>query len=230
MRPVVKLMLVSSFAVLPAASAIAQPPPGGGFNFSAFQKWRDQHKYTFQLRTMVTGGIAECERSKSTQVKPPQAKQILSILTPLTKKPKLKQEEAKAAIQQVQRVFDARQLAAVDRAVQASTRRRGGGPGGGGPGGGAPGGGPGAGGPGGGRPGGGGPGGGRGGFDPARMQNFNPFNPDKSSPMGARQVERNEKLFGFLKARAAGKMDTKFDVPTFGPGGGPGGRPGGRNP
>src|SRR5205823_13033961 len=109
------------------------------------------------------------------------------------------------------------------------------GPGGfGGPGGGGPPGGPG--GPGGGfggrgGPGGpGGPGGGgaRRGFDPARMQNFNPFNPDKSSPMYQRQNDRNTRVFAFLQARGAGK-EAKLDLPRggFGGRGGPGG-PGGR--
>ncbi len=76
-------------------------------------------------------------------------------------------------------------------------------------------------------------------FDPARMKNFNPFNPDKSSPLYQRTKERNDKLFAFLRARAAGK-DAKLDLPQGfgrgggrgfgGPGGGPGGRPGGGPP
>jgi hypothetical protein len=59
------------------------------------------------------------------------------------------------------------------------------------------------------------------------MQHFNPFNPDKSSPFGQRRAERNEKLFAFLSARAAGKA-AKLDLPQgFGGRGGPGGpRPG----
>jgi hypothetical protein len=227
MRPAHKLLLIGALAVLPSASALAQPPPGGGggFNPAAFQKWRDQHKYTFQLRTMVTGGIMECERSKSTQLKPAQAKQILGVITPLTKKPKLKQDEAKAAIQSVQKIFDARQLSAVDKAIQASAARRGGGGGGGaGGGGGRPGGGP---------PGGGGPGGGgnRPAFDPVKMQNFNPFNPEKGTAMYDRNADRNKKLFAFLQGRAAGKMDTTLDIQPFGGGRGPGGGyPGGGAP
>jgi hypothetical protein len=227
MRPAQKLLLIGVLAVLPSAAALAQQPPGGGggaFNPAAFQKWRDQHKYTFQLRTMVTGGIMECERSKSTQIKPAQAKQILGVITPLTKKPKLKQDEAKAAIQSVQKIFDSRQLSAVDKAIQASAARRGGGgPGGGG---GRPGGGP---------PGGGGPGGGGGNrpvFDPAKMQNFNPFNPEKGTAMYDRNTDRNKKLISFLQARAAGKMDTTLDIQPFGGGRGPGGggAPGGAKP
>ena len=236
MRPVFKMLLAGAVAMLPASAALAQQGGGPGvFNPQAMAKWSDQHKYTFQLRTMLTNGVSECERSKSTQLKPAQAKQILAVLTPLTKKPKLTQDEAKANIQKLQRVFNARQLAAVDKSIQAGSRR--GGPGGGGPGGGGPraggppgGGGPGAGGPGGRGPGGGGPGGSAGNrprFDPARMKNFNPFNPEKSSPMYDRTLRRNKSLTTFLQARAAGKMDAKLDMPR-GFGGGPGGgRPGG---
>jgi len=240
-----RVILSALLAALPAGVVLAQGPGGGGGGggFAAFQKWRDQHKYTFQLRTMLTGGLAECERSKNTELKPAQAKSILAVLTPLRKQPKLTQDQAKGAIQKLQKVFDAKQLAAVDRSVQASQQRRGGfgGPGGGGPGGGGPGGPggagrpPGGGGPGGpggpggaGRPpGGGGPGGGGPpAFDPAAMKDFNPFNPDKKSPMYDRQKERNDKLFEFLTARSTGKA-AKFEMPSFGgPGGGPG-RPGG---
>jgi hypothetical protein len=244
MRPLARTLLVLSVTGLSASAVLAQGPPGGGgpggFNFAAMQKWRDQHKYTFQLQTTVTRGIQEMERSKGTELKPAQAKQLLAVLTPYRKQPKMTQDQAKAGIQKIQRILDQKQLTAVDRAIKASERRRGGGPGGpgGAPGGGAPGGGgPGA--PGGVRPGGpGGPGGSPGGpggraggrgFDPARMQNFNPFNPDKSSPFGQSRAERNEKLFAFLSARAAGKA-AKLDLPQgFGGRGGPGG-PGGPRP
>jgi len=181
-------------------------------NFEAFRKFREQHKYTFQLRTMVTAGLMEIERSKSTQLKPEQAKKILEILTPLQKQPKLTQEQAKQAIHKLQKVLDQRQLAAVDRVLQ----RR---PGMGGPPGG-PGGAPGPGGPGGpgamgpgrpprqGAPAGGPSAANRPRFDPTKMQNFNPFNPSPQSPMYQMEKEQNDRLFSFLKARAAGKAAT----------------------
>jgi hypothetical protein len=142
------------------------------------------------------------------------------VLTPLRKQPKLTQDQAKATIQKLQTTLDTKQMTAVDKAIKAAAARRtgGGGPGGGGgaPGGGGTGGGTGtAGGP---RPGGGAPGGAGGNrppFDPAKMKNFNPFNPDKTSPRYEQNKERNDKLFAFLTARAAGK-DAKLDIPSPG--------------
>jgi hypothetical protein len=235
-----RILLAVPLIGLAAGTAFAQQgggPPGGA---SAFAKFRDQHKYTFQLSTMATRGLMEVERSANTKLKPAQAKQVLAALSPLRKQPKLTQDQAKAAIQKLQKALDARQMSAMDRAIQQSQRRMAGGgrPGGGGPGfggggpggpgGGGPGGGPRAGGPGG--PGGGGPGG-RGGFDPNRMKNFNPFNPEKGSPRYDQTKDRNDKLFAFLAARAAGK-DAKLDLPQGrGPGGGGGrGGPGAGGP
>jgi hypothetical protein len=230
MRTTRKLLVAALVAA--AAPAVLAQQGGGGFNFSAFQNFRNQHKYTFQLRTMVTRGLMELERTKSTQLEPAQAKKLLATLTPLRKQPKLTQEQAKTAIKQVQRILNNRQLAAIDRVLtQDQTRMRGMG-GQGGPGGMRPGGmgGPGA--PGGMRPG--GPGGRPGGmrpmFDPARMQNFNPFNPQRTSPSYDREKQANDRLFTFLQARAAGKA-AKFDMPRFGPprgAGAPDGRPGPR--
>lgn len=223
-----RFVRTSVFAVcltsLAAAAALAQGPGGlGGGGFAAFQKFRDQHKYTFQLSTTLRSGLTEMERSKSTQLKPAQAKQLLGVLAPLRKKPKMTQDEAKATLQKVQKVLDGRQLTAVDKALQASQRPRGGGgPGAGGPGG------AGGGRPGGGGPGGGGPGGpgGRPSFDFNAMKNFNPLNPDKKNPRYERTKEMNDKLFAFLSARSAGKTTT-LDLPSFGDRRGPGGPGGG---
>lgn len=242
------MILASGATVLAAGAALAQGPPGGGGpNMAAMQQWRDQHKFTFKLRAMLTNGIMELERDKATALKPAQATKTLAVLVPLTKKPKLNQDEARASIKKLQAVFDSRQLTSVETAVTASQRRMGGGrrpgggPGGGGPGGGGP---PGGfGGPPGGRPGGGPPGGGPGGgpggrggpgggFNAAAMKDFNPFNPKKDSFGYERNVDRNQKLITFLKARAAGK-EAKLEMPSGfggrgGPGrGGPGGGPGG---
>jgi hypothetical protein len=213
---------------LAGSVALAQGPPGGG-GTSPFARFREQHKMTFQLQTMVTRGLTECERSKNTELKPAQAKQLLSVLNPWKTKPKMTQEEARATIQQVQKIFEAKQLTAIDKAIQEWQRRMSGGGGPPGGGGGAPGGGaPGVGAPRpGGAPGAGGPGGGRPPFDPAKAKNFNPFNPAKDSPMYDRSKARNDKLFAFLATRASGKGGT-LDLPQFGRpgGGGPGGAPG----
>lgn len=205
MRPVRTFLLVTTLATSSVGAALAQE---SGFNPSAFAKFREQHKYTFQLLTTTTRGFTECERSQGSRIKPDQAKRVLALLTPLSKQPKLTQDDAKAAIQKLQRVFDAKQLTAVDKAIKmaAQTRVGGGAPGGGAPAGGAPGGAP--------RP----------AFDPAKAKNFNPFNPQPGTPRYEARKESNAKLFAFLEARAAGK-DAKLDLPP--PPGAPGGASGG---
>ena len=228
MNIVKKVALVALALGLAAPAVMAQGPGGGGFNMGAFQKFRDQHKLGFQLSTTMTAGLNEIERSPSTALKPAQARQILGIIGPLRNQTQLSEDQARSAIKRLQRVLDQKQLAAVDRAIQAGQRRMAGGFGGGRPGAGGPGGG----GFGGGRPGGGmgGPGGRPGGarFDPARMmRNFNPFHPDPGAPpqMYQRSKQRMDMLFGFLAARAAGKP-AHFTLPQFrgGPGGGRPGR------
>jgi len=219
MRPVRAFLLATTLTALPAAAALAQ---GSGFNPSAFAKFREQHKYTFQLLTTTSRGFTECERSQSSRIKPDQAKKILGLLAPLRKQPTLTQDDAKTTIQKLQRVLDTKQLTAVDKAIKDSAMRRAGG-------GGAPGGAPGGGAPGGGAPGGGAPGGGAGRpggtstFDPAKAKNFNPFNPQPGTPRYEMRKVSNGKLFAFLEARAAGK-DAKLDLPL--PGGPGGARPG----
>jgi len=215
--------VLAALCLVSAAPRVFAQPPAGGFNPAAFQKFREQHKYTFQLRTTVTAGFTELERVKSTQLTPDQAKKVLSVLTPLRKQPKLTQDQAKATIQKLQKILSQRQLAAIDRVLQRGQGMFGGRPGG-----------PGAGGPAGGPPGMGAPPGGRPAqqgrpgaaarprFDPTRMQNFNPFNPAKDSPRYAQDKERNDRLFAFLSARAAGKA-AKLDLRPPGPP--PGGPP-----
>lgn len=219
------------FAAVTAAGALAiaahaQGPGGGGGG--AFQKFREQHKYQFQVSRTLARGLTEMERSKTTSLKPEQAKQLLAILKPAAKTPKMTSEQAKGVIQKMQKIFDTRQLASLDKAL---AQRPGGGPGGGGPGGGGGGGGfgggaPGGGGPGGG-PGGGGPGGGRPPMDFSKMKDFNPLNPPTGNRMGDGMKTRVTAVMTFLEARASGKPAT-LSLPSFGGGpggGGPGGAP-----
>src|SRR4051812_27839118 len=113
------LLMAFTISGLAASVVSAQGPPGagggGGFNFGAFQKWRDQHKMTFQLSTTVTRGIENCERSSNAKLKPDQAKKILGVLAPLKKKDKLTQDEAKEDIKKLQTILDQKQLAEVDK-------------------------------------------------------------------------------------------------------------------
>jgi hypothetical protein len=190
-------------------------PPGG--NMAAFQKFREQHKYTFQLTRMLRG-LNDLEKDSSTALQPAQAKSILAVLKPWQTKPKMTQDDAKGVMRGVKKVLTAKQLNALsrvqDRGFGGGRGGPGGGPGGGPPGGGVggpPGGGPGGGGPPGGYRGAGGPGGGgQRRFDPATMKNFNPLltKADPNNPMSGRRVERNKRMFAALEARASGKTTT----------------------
>ena len=214
--------------VLTAIAAVAQPPPGaGGFQMTPemqrrmeeFRKWREAHRYTFQL-TSTLRTLEELDKDQKTRLTPAQAKKILAVLQPLRNKPKMTQDDAKNALKQIKAALNVSQLNAMAR-IEAERRNRRGGPGGagggmgmrpGGPGG-APGGAPGA------RPGGnngarpGGPGGaGRPGGgqwqmpDPAAMKDFNPFKPDpKMGQFAQRGAEYWNNFFKGLQQRASGK-------------------------
>src|SRR5690242_1058482 len=109
MRSLHRMCLTATVLALSASSAFAQGGPGGGpgggggGGFAAFQKFREQHKYTFQLTSTLTRGLMECQRSKSTELKPDQAKKILAVIEPLKKQPKLTQDQAKATLQKLQK-------------------------------------------------------------------------------------------------------------------------------
>ncbi len=209
--------------VLSSVAAIAQPPPGaGGFQMTPemqrrmeeFRKWREAHRYTFQL-TSTLRGLEELDKDQKTRLTPAQAKKILAVLQPLRNKPKMTQDDAKNALKQIKAALNVTQLNALAR-IEAERRNRRGGPGGpggggmgmrpGGPGG-APGGAPGA------RPGGnagarpGGPGGGQWRMpDPASMKDFNPFKPNPNmGPFAQRGAEYWNNFFKGLQQRASGK-------------------------
>src|SRR5690349_553276 len=116
MRQFYCLALAGSL-LLGGTSAFAQQG-GGGPNMAAFQKFRDQHKSTFQLQTMLNRGLMEIERSPATKLKPDQAKKIQALIAPLRKQPKMTQAQAKTTIAKFQKILTAPQLAAVNRAVE----------------------------------------------------------------------------------------------------------------
>lgn len=181
--------------------------PGGGPGMGGpFAQFREQHKYTFQLMTMVRH-IGEIDKQPKYALTPDHAKRTIAILKPLRSRPKLTQDQAKTTLKALKAVFTADQLNAMAR-VQDRRPGMGGGPGGpGGPGGRGPGmGGPG--GPGGRGPGMGGPGGaGRPRMDPNAMKNFNPFytSGGGSNPMAARMAQRWSEFFSKLEQRAKHK-------------------------
>ncbi len=207
-------LYISAFVVMAAMAAVAQPPPGaGGFQMTPemqrrmeeFRKWREAHKYTFQL-TSTLRGLEMLDRDAKTKLTPAQAKKILAVLQPLRNKPKMTQDDAKNALKQIKAALTVNQLNALAR-FEAERRNRRGGPGGGmgmrpggmgGPPGGAPGARPGApGGPGGARP-----------QMPnlSQMKDFNPFKPNpQMGPFGQRAAEYWNNFFKGLQQRAAGK-------------------------
>lgn len=203
--------------VITAIAATAQPPPGaGGFQMTPemqrrmeeFRKWREAHKYTFQL-TSTLRGLKMLDRDAKTKLTPAQAKKILAVLQPLRNKPKVTQDDSKNALKQIKAALTVNQLNALAR-FEAERRNRRGGPGGGTGGGGMggpPGGAPGT------RPGGaqgarpGAPSGSRPQMpNLSQMKDFNPFKPNpQMGPFGQRAAEYWDNFFKGLQQRASGK-------------------------
>jgi hypothetical protein len=181
------------------AAAIAQPPPQMA---AQWQKFREEHKYHFQLReTFLKLGELEKKGGRTALTKD-QAKKLLAIFQPLTKKEKLTADEAKEALRKVKAVLKPDQLNALQRIQLPRFGRPGGGPGGQGGQGGSSGGPSGQGGPGG-RP----DGGPR--FDPSQMRNFNPLSlvikVDPKSPAAEwakRRAERIKEVLSLLEKKA----------------------------
>ncbi len=189
---------------------------GAPFDREKFVQFQETHKYTFQLMGLV-GNIMRMERDGKTPLTAQQAKELLAVLQPLRKQEKLTQDDAKAAIRDVQRVLTEAQRNAIAAMPERDGGRRAtGGGGGAGNGGGMRGGPP----PGGGAPPPGGPGGGPGGapggrggaggdgargarpmMDPTTMQNFNPFYKPDGEDTG-RMSRRWDTLFETLEKKA----------------------------
>ncbi|MCX7969443.1 MAG: hypothetical protein N3B10_13295 [Armatimonadetes bacterium] len=202
-----RAIVVVAALMLMAMAAIAQPPPQ---MMQQFQKFREEHKYHFQLReTFLKLGELE-KKGGQTALTKDQAQKLLAIFQPLTKKEKLTADEAKEVLKKIKEILRADQLNALQRIQLPRMRRPGGGPGGpggapSGPGGAAPGG------PGGGPGGPGGPGGGPR-FDPSQLRNFNPLSlvmkVDPKSPMAEfakRRAERIKEVLSLLEKKAKSK-------------------------
>ncbi|HEY3378574.1 MAG TPA: hypothetical protein VGL77_13875 [Armatimonadota bacterium] len=169
-----------------SATATADSGSGGGGR-AQMAAFRESHKYTFEVSRM-TGNIARLEKMGIAPLSSEQAKQILTVLQPLRTQPSMTQDQAKATIAALKQVLTDQQLTEIGKLKA---------PGRGGSGGGARG--------GSGGPGNGARGGNRSRFDPATMQNFNPFNPPKDSPMAQRGKNRMDELFTMLENKAGGK-------------------------
>ncbi|NUL82572.1 MAG: hypothetical protein HUU60_07620 [Armatimonadetes bacterium] len=155
--------------------ACAQPPnmtPEMRKRMEAWTKFRDQHKNTQQLSGLVRGMARLQEEGKPLDAK--QSKAVVAILEPLSKKPKLTQDDARKTQMALQKTLTAAQLNTISRARTQDRQRMGGGGGNSGGGGARPNGAPGG---GNNRPGGAGGGQGRGmmDLDPAKLKDYNPF-------------------------------------------------------
>jgi len=201
-----------------AAMAVALPAraeqAGGADNPMAaqWQKFQADHKSTLDVSRFFEGMMA-LETTDNAKLDAKQAKQVLDLITPLTKQPKLSQADARTLHKKLQAVLTAKQATQMMKmeAQRQQQRRQGGGMMGGGPGvPGGPGGGPGGGGP---PPGGGGGAPGRAGggtfrMDFDSMKNFNPFYLPKKEERAALprmilgRVERFEGQLKQLKEKA----------------------------
>jgi len=184
-KAIVRIIGLAMLALLISAASFAQGQQGG-----AFAQFREDHKYTFQLMQMVRH-IGIIDKDSKHTLTPVQAKQVLSVLKPLSSKSKLTQDEAKQALKDLKKVFTVDQLNAMARIKPPQMGRRPGGQGG-------------PGGPGGqGGPGGPGANGNRQGnrmrWDPNAMKDFNPFY-TKVSQSDPRSADRAKRWNDFYKS------------------------------
>ena len=145
-----------------------------------FEEFRKSHQYTFQLSRLV-GNIGRLEEDSKTPLTSKQAKAVLAVLTPLRKQPTMDQDQAKAAIRDLQKVLTDDQRSAISTMAPEHRFRSGGGQSGQRPSGQRP------------------------RFDLKAMENFNPFNPPKDSPTYERTKKRMDDLFAALEKKAKGK-------------------------
>jgi hypothetical protein len=170
------------------APLLGGPPPGGppggpagaGGQFAGFEEFRKSHQFTFQLSRLASN-IGRLDKETKSPVTPDQAKAILAVLTPLRKQESMDQEGAKAAIRSLQKVLTDDQRNAISTMAPEHRFRSAGGSSGGRPSGERP------------------------HFDMKAMENFNPFNPPKDSPMYERSKKRMDDLFAALEKKAKGK-------------------------
>jgi len=158
-------------------------PPGaggGGMQPGAFEDFRKSHQFTFQL-SRLAGNIGRLEKEGKTPLKPDQAKSMLAVLKPLRRLESMDQDQAKAAIKDLQKILTEDQRAAISTMAPEHRFRSGGGSSGQRPSGERP------------------------RFDMKAMENFNPFNPSKDSPMYERSKKRMDDLFAALEKKAKGK-------------------------
>jgi len=185
----------------------ATPSPEMRQRMEQFRKFREEHKYTFQLTDTVVA-LGELEKQNRHALTPAQARKVNTVLARVRKQPKLTQEQAKQALKDLKAPLSERQLTEIGKITKQMSERRGrpdgAGPRPGGrpdgaaarPGGPRP----------GGRPDGERPDARRPGMDPARMKDFNPL-AAPAGEAGARQRgnRRLQEAVSLIEKKAAKK-------------------------
>ncbi len=110
------------FAAFAVACSAQQPGarPGRQGSSAAFAEFREKHKNTYELTDTVQK-LSEMDKDKRYTLTQAQAKSILSVLKPLRSKPKLTQNEARLALAGVKKPLRQVQLNALS-ATRPSTR------------------------------------------------------------------------------------------------------------
>ena len=158
-------------------SSAGSQPGGGGAMGGQFAQFREAHKFTFQLTSMV-GNIAQLDTDGVAPLTPAQAKTMLGILTPLRTKASLTQDEAKETLKALKQVLTEQQLTEIGKMKPRRSTRGGQGQGMRGSGGHRP------------------------NFDPNAMKDFNPFNPKGGAPTAQQSQQRWNTFFAALGKKA----------------------------
>jgi len=156
------------------------PAPGMGGQAGAFEEFRKSHQYTFQL-SRLAANIGRLDKETKFPLSSDQARAVLAVLTPLRKQETMDQDQAKTAIKDLQRILTDDQRNAISQMPPEHRFRREGGSSSGPPTDRRP------------------------RFDLKAVENFNPFNPPKDSPMYERSKKRWDDLFAALEKKSKGK-------------------------
>ncbi|HOJ20701.1 MAG TPA: hypothetical protein PLY56_04145 [Armatimonadota bacterium] len=110
----------------PGKSEAGRPAPSPEMRqrMEQFRKFREEHKYTFQLTDTIVA-LGELEKQNRHALTPAQAKKVNAVLAKVRKQPKLTQEQAKQALKEVKAPLTERQLTEVGKITKEMSERRG---------------------------------------------------------------------------------------------------------
>ncbi len=102
----------------------ATPSPEMRQRMEQFRKFREEHKYTFQLTDTVVA-LGELEKQNRHALTPAQARKVNTVLARVRKQPKLTQEQAKQALKDLKAPLSERQLTEIGKITKQMSERRG---------------------------------------------------------------------------------------------------------